>query len=70
MRTGRYRVRRGWFGRSVLQEYLKHPETVDTYESYEWVDVRFRRAPPALVVDPTLHRDPCGRPYESHGGPT
>lgn len=45
--TGRYRVRRGWFGKAILQrQYIED----DMFTG--WDDVHFDHACPALLVEP------------------
>lgn len=46
-RTGRYRVRKGWFGKSILQEYMTYGE-----DYAKWTDVGFNYAPPELRGKP------------------
>lgn len=48
MRTGRYRVRPGLFGRAVLQAEYNFPSLIGgqvdaSVRSFEWVDVQFDR---------------------------
>lgn len=52
--TGIYRVRRGWFGKSVLQELLDSPSFIGglvdaSVRDFHWQDVAYREAPRALV---------------------
>ena len=54
-RTGRYRVRKGLFGKSILQEYMNYPSLIGGYvdsgvRSFEWIDVSFNHAPSELRV--------------------
>ena len=44
--TGRFRIRRGWFGKAILQRgYLED----DTFAS--WDDVSFDNACPVLLIE-------------------
>lgn len=48
MRTGRFRVRRGFGGRAVLQEEYDHPALIgghidSTIRVKSWTDVKFDR---------------------------
>lgn len=50
-----FRVRRGWFGKAILQQLKSFPTFagghVDTtVRSIEWVDVSYDHAPVMLVV--------------------
>lgn len=54
-RTGRYRVRRGLFGKSILQEYVGYPSFAGGFADcsspvFEWSDVKFVNAPPTLQL--------------------
>ena len=50
-RSGRYRIRKGWFGKCVLQEWCEWQggscELPDTCNG--WVDVDFHHAPTELT---------------------
>ena len=55
MKTGLYRVRRGWFGRCVLQAQFNGPAflggQVDaSVRVLYWADVKWDQAPVALVA--------------------
>ena len=52
--TGLFRVRRGWFGRCVLQELMDYPSysggAVDaSMREFLWEDVLYKAAPRALI---------------------
>ena len=46
MKTGKFRVRRGWFGKAVLQELYDSPSYIgghvdSSIRDYRWKDVKF-----------------------------
>ena len=48
MRTGRFRVRRGWFGKAILQEEYDSPAFIAGHvasdiREHRWADVEFDR---------------------------
>lgn len=49
-RTGEYRVRRGMFGKSILQEYVGFPDKDHGDPVFEWCDVDYSHAPPSLSL--------------------
>lgn len=53
---GKYRVRRGWFGKAILQRFIDSPSLIngriDVYtRDRKWVDVDFDRSPTILIED-------------------
>lgn len=52
-RTGAYRVRRGWFGRAILQYQSKSLRSLEDGGGYaiSWHDEEYERAPYVLVFD-------------------
>jgi len=48
--AGKYRVRRGLFGKSVLQKWMCFPEGISSHLSgtCDWVDVSYGKAPSEL----------------------
>lgn len=53
MKTGRYRVRKGWFGKCILQAEYNTPSysggQVDVHiRDIFWRDIKFKYAPPQL----------------------
>lgn len=53
MRTGRYRVRKGWFGKAILQAEYNTPSYTGAQvcahmRDIFWEDVEFRHAPTKL----------------------
>lgn len=44
--TGRYRIRKGWFGKCILQREYKEGEMF-----VEWDDVSFNNACPVLLIE-------------------
>ena len=53
MKTGNYRVRKGWFGKSILQAQYDSPSysggQVDSSVRYiYWDDIKFKHAPAEL----------------------
>lgn len=61
MKTGRYRVRRGWFGAAILQaEYNTPSFTAGRVDSslreIYWSDIEYKHAPPILnTPDGVVH---------------
>lgn len=58
--SGLFRVRRGWFGKSVLQECIDSPPfiggIVDSHtRDLRWEDVPYNKAPRALISQLTKH---------------
>lgn len=52
--TGLFRVRKGWFGKSVLQELMDYPTysggVVDaSTREFVWQDVSYSHAPRSLI---------------------
>lgn len=43
MRTGRYRVRKGWFGKAILQAEYESSSKV-----FKWADIHYNYAPSEL----------------------
>ena len=55
IKTGIYRIRKGWFGRCILQEYMNHPSLVGgqvdaSIRDCYWEDVNYNRAPTTLKI--------------------
>lgn len=53
--TGVFRVRRGWFGRAILQELMDYPTFngffVDaSHREHKWEDVDYDHAPEQLAL--------------------
>jgi hypothetical protein len=53
--VGKYRVRRGWFGKAILQSLVKYPSMIGPHPDasnprWEWVDAEFDHAPDSLVA--------------------
>lgn len=54
-RTGLYRVRKGLFGKCILQEYISFPSLMggivdSSIRNYVWEDVEYDNAPPQLTI--------------------
>lgn len=53
MRTGKYRVRKGWFGKCILQAEYNTPSFIcgrvdSSIRQIVWEDVNYKKAPEAL----------------------
>lgn len=55
MRTGKYRVRRTWFGKCILQEYIDSPSLIggivdSSIRICRWEDVLYNNAAPEYRI--------------------
>jgi len=61
-RTGKYRVRRGWFGKCILQYEGRSPRSDTEGGGYEltWTDENYWNAPYGLIATHTPDGKCCG----------
>lgn len=51
----KFRVRKGWFGKSILQQLVSHPAIIgnsidSSIREYQWRDVVYDRAPESFYT--------------------
>lgn len=62
MKTGRYRIRQGWFGKAILQQEINEPtfscgQVDTTVRNVYWEDVQFNRLSHVVFIQESQKND-------------